>query len=159
MEAREQGSTWHRHQKSDSGLVRTRAKRPTCSGDNGLSAGEISKWLCRNCARAGRVAFVCQRPISFNTARNPRPPSAHQSQSQYSAFQTAKMKNHQLGRTLRRDITRRNGAEHVARSRVLLLTRVCTNPPCSYDYTCAPLETTPCRARSNSEFVYTRALN
>jgi len=39
--------------------------------DNGLSTGEISKWLCRNCARAGRVVRrpLRQRPISFGCRR------------------------------------------------------------------------------------------
>lgn len=56
-------------------------------------------------------------------------------------------------------ITRGNITTSVALAMRILLTCVCTNPPHSYDYT-ALLETTRCRgARSNSEFVYTRALN
>lgn len=48
----EQGSTCHRHQKSEPGISTYTRAQPTWSGDNGLSAGEISKWLCRNCAKA-----------------------------------------------------------------------------------------------------------
>lgn len=69
----ERGSTYHRHQKSELGISTYTRAQPTWSEDNGLSAGEISKWLCRNCAKASRClfAFVCQRIDIFLIPQEP----------------------------------------------------------------------------------------